>query len=333
MTMNNKQYWQQRHKQEKQYQLEQLKDVDKFNAKVGKVYDEILNDVEKDIDYDLKRIKGANIDPLLAQQLSAKLDNISDAATEWQNENMKARGEKDDKRLEQINKEITFLKYAMWLGRDHYLKADIEANLLKLGIKHEKMLTNKLISDYKKEAHRQAGIMDITLKTDFWRSMPIQKALYAQVHSATFSDRVWANMDVLKAELERDIARELVHGRNPREFSSRLGKLVSNDFEHGKYAGERIARTETARIQYQSAMDLFKQQDQDYVLWTSDPRPCKVCAEIAERNDYGEAGVYKLKDVPAIPQHPNCRCSVCAWSFIDEDKTGDKEAKALISKK
>lgn len=329
--MTNKEYWAQRLKQEKDYQKAQLKDVDAFNRKIGKVYLATLADVERDIEYDLKRLKSTNVDPVLAQQLTNKLDNVQDASVEWQSENAKYKSEKDDERAAQIAKEIAFLKYSMWLGRDHFLKADIEANLLSLGIKHNKMLTNKLISDYKKEARRQAGIMNIPLRNDMWRSEKVQKALYTQLDSATFSDRVWSNIGVLQAELEKDLAQELIAGRNPREYASLLGKFASKDFANGRYAGERIARTETARIQYQSAMDLFREQKQDYVLWVAEAQACKACREISERNDYGEAGVYKLKDVPDLPVHPNCRCSVCAYSFSSEQEQAE-EAKLLGKK-
>ncbi|WP_438450386.1 hypothetical protein [Lactobacillus kitasatonis] len=297
--------------------------MNRFNAKIARLYQEVLSDVNKDIAYDLARVTKAAVDPVRAAELTAKLDNVRDAAIEWQNTYQKERANKDDDKEKDLMAEIQLLKYSMWLGRDYFLKAEISANLLKLGIKHNTMLNEKLIAEYKKEAERQAGIMKITLATDFWRRPETLKRMYSQVNSGDFSNHVWANVDTLQAELTRDIAHELVQGRNPREFRNKLGKLVADDFKHGRYAGERIARTETARVQYTAAMDLFREQDQKYVMWTAESVACRACKEIAERDDagVGEAGVYKLNDVPELPVHPNCRCSIVAWY---PDRDGEK---------
>lgn len=331
--MTNTTYWAQRHKLEKQYQLDQLADVDRFNHKIARLYQEVLSDVNKDIVYDTMRINKAGVDAVRAAELTAKLDNIRDAGIEWQNTYNKehAVDDKDSKKEKDILAEINLLKYTMWLGRDYFLKAEISANLLRLGIKHNTMLNKKLIEEYKKEAARQAGIMGITLKTGFWQSPDVIKRMYKQVNSGNFSGHVWANVDALQAELTRDISHELIQGRNPREFRNKIGKLVAKDFKSSTYAGERIARTETARVQFTSAMDLFRRQDQDYVLWTVDPKACKDCEEIAEYDDLGEPGVYRLRDVPQLPVHPNCRCSVSAWSFLT--KQDQEEEKALLQKK
>lgn len=58
-------------------------------------------------------------------------------------------------------------------------------------------------------------------------------------------------------------------------------------------------------------------------MWTAESVACRACREIAERDDtgVGEAGVYKLNDVPELPVHPNCRCSIVAWY---PDRDGEK---------
>ena len=50
-----------------------------------------------------------------------------------------------------------------------------------------------------------------------------------------------------------------------------------------------------------------------YVKWIAEGSACKVCREIAYKdNGYDEDGVYKAKEVPDIPVHPNCMCSISA---------------------
>ena len=51
--------------------------------------------------------------------------------------------------------------------------------------------------------------------------------------------------------------------------------------------------------------------------WTTNPKACPTCAEYARHND----GVYRVKDVPTLPAHPNCRCALSAYWKDDKDNT------------
>ena len=307
-------YWQAREKAERAYQQKQLKDVAAFNKQIANMYNAALVDIQKDITYDLTQI---NKSGGLAERkaLLTKLNTISKQASEWQKLiNLPKKGFNQD-----IQKRIKLLKFSMELGKNEFLKADINARLTQLGLDQQKALTNKLLSDYDKETYRQMGILNGTAKEDLFRKADTMKRLYAQVGGADFSDRIWSNVDQLKAGLDGVIASELIGGKNPRDIAEKLNQYVKNSFKNADYASERIARTETARIQYVSAVNALKGYGYSYARWYAEPTACKICAGIADYDDGVGRGIYPLKDLPEVPEHPNCRCSVGAY-WVDKSK-------------
>ena len=308
----NSSYWQAREKAEKAYQKEQLKDVAAFNQKIAGMYNAALIDIQKDITYDLSQIDKAGG---LAERkaLLHKLNTINKQAQEWQR--LIHLPKKSFSK--EMKKRIKLLKFSMELGRNEFLKADIGARLTQLGLDHQKALTNKLLSDYDRETYRQMGILNGTAKEDLFRKADTMKQLYVQIGGADFSDRVWAHIDQLKAGLDGVIASELIGGKNPRDVAEKLNQYVASSFQNADYASERIARTETARIQYVAAVNAIKSYGYEYARWYAEPVACRICSGIADYDDSFGRGVYPLKDLPDVPQHPNCRCSIGAY-WVDK---------------
>lgn len=305
----NKKYWEERVKAEKAYQQEQLKDVNAFNNEIAGLYQVAMDDIIKDIAYFESKIDKYGGESA-KQVLLTRLNTLYKKEKDWAKlVKMKKKDFTDQKK-----NRYYLLKYTMELGRANFLKAEIGERLDELGFQQEKKLTDKLASEYKKEQLRQAGILGITIKQDLWQSKPVMQKVYTQVHSADYSDRVWANIDQLKAKLDGVIASELIRGENPRSISSRLTDQVKDSFKNANYASERIARTETARVQTESAKDVFKEHGAKYVLWIAEPVACSDCKKIAEASptSYGK-GIYELENVPDLPVHPNCRCSIGAY--------------------
>lgn len=305
-------YWQARAKAEQIYQQEQLKDVAAFNKKIAGMYNAAMIDIEKDITYDLTQISKSGG---LAERkaLLHKLNSINAQASEWQ----KLINLPKKNFNEEMKKRVNLLKFSMELSRNEFLKADIGERLTQLGLDQQKALTNKLSSDYNRETSRQMGILSGTAKEDLFRKADTMKTLYVQIGGADFSDRIWANVDRLKAGLDGVIASELIAGKNPRDVADKLNSYVKNDFQNADYASERIARTETARIQYVAAVNAIKGYGYDYARWYAEPVACKICAGIADYDDGYGRGIYPLKDLPEVPEHPNCRCSIGAY-WVDK---------------
>ena len=130
-----------------------------------------------------------------------------------------------------------------------------------------------------------------------------------------FSKNVWANVDTLKANLDGLLSTAIIRGDNLRELIKYLKPLVKETVLNKRYAAERIARTESARVQYKAQLDSLKTNDYKYCKWYIEPGACKACREIAISNSGGNLleGIYEVDDCPDIPVHPNCRCSIGAW--------------------
>lgn len=152
-----------------------------------------------------------------------------------------------------------------------------------------------------------------------------------------FSKNVWANGDTLKANLDGLLSTAIIRGDNPRELIKYLKPLVKETVLNKRYAAERIARTESARVQYKAQLDSLKNNDYKYCKWYIEPGACKACREIAISNSGGNLpeGIYEVDDCPDIPVHPNCRCSIGAWwkdetSYSNFDKViTDDDIQAL----
>ena len=61
----------------------------------------------------------------------------------------------------------------------------------------------------------------------------------------------------------------------------------------------------------------FNHYGVEWCQWTAKPNACPTCAEYVRHND----GVYRVKDVPTLPTHPNCRCALSAYWKDDKDNT------------
>ena len=67
-------------------------------------------------------------------------------------------------------------------------------------------------------------------------------------------------------------------------------------------------------------MNSLKRNGYDFCKWYKEPSACHDCALIGNQDNGWGKGIYKVKDVPTIPVHPNCRCAVGAY-WVDEKET------------
>ena len=70
----------------------------------------------------------------------------------------------------------------------------------------------------------------------------------------------------------------------------------------------------------------FNHYGVEWCQWTAEPKACRTCAEYAGHN----GGVYRVKDVPTLPAHPNCRCALSAYW---KDEKSNVEVARLKRKK
>jgi SPP1 gp7 family putative phage head morphogenesis protein len=219
----------------------------------------------------------------------------------------------------EVNQRMKVYNATMRLNRLELLKSQIGVYLTEATADVDDDLQHKLGNDFKAELIRQAGIMAVTATPSMWTSDNVAKIIMKQTGGANFSQRLWANQDALKARLDDVLATGIVQGQNPRKMAAKLKSQVKDTVENHRYVTERIARTESARVQYTAQIQSIKKNGYHYVHWFAEPKACMECTMIAQRDSGHGAGIYRVSDVPKIPDdtHPNCRCSISA-TWVDE---------------
>ena len=319
MTINN--YWRDREKAERAWQLQQLKQDGQFNKELERYYNQAINSINKEIDAEFSRLAYRNKTSIAEAKSAvsqADMQAYADEAAKLVEEARlrRAAGHKVTYAdySDEVNERMRIYNATMRINRLELLKSRIGLQMIDAGIKVDASMQAKVADDYVAELKRQAGILGLVTESDqFWSSKEVAKQITAQVNGATFSQRIWANQDALKARLDEVISTGILRGDNPSEMARQLKQQVRDTVTNHRYVTERIARTESARAQFNAQKALIKQNGYRYVKWYAEPGACKICREIADSDRYDLGfGVYPVDEVPSIPAHPNCRCSISA---------------------
>lgn len=219
----------------------------------------------------------------------------------------------------------------MRLNRLEHLKSQIGLTMVDLGMNVSNDMRGKIQDDYMDEVKRQSGILgeDLT-KTSLWTSKEVATVVMAQTGSANFSQRVWADTDALKAELDTVISTGIIRGDNPREMARLLKEHVRTVVTNHRYVTERLARTESARVQFVAQKNSLIEMDYRFCQWHAEPSACKICSDIYRHDTKWGRGVYEVDNVPTVPAHPNCRCGISAYWVDDADNSYKANAKEKI---
>ncbi|TLQ21756.1 hypothetical protein FEZ38_06390 [Lactobacillus helveticus] len=313
-------YWAKREKEELKWQAQQEVDLNKYISKIGDLYQKTIDNINREIKSDLAFSNGKLLQAQkmpeyerLAKDMVAKADA------------MRAKGHHVTREdfSKDVNDRLKVYNASMRINRNEILKSMIGEQLVGLGIEHEDALTSKLWDAYTKEKQRQAGILGVTTKAKAWTSSDTASIIYGQIGSANFSKRIWADIDGLKGTLDGLVSTAIIRGDNPKEMAKWLTGEVSAAVGNQKYAAERLARTETARVQFRVQQRTAITNGYKYVKWYAEGSACKACkAIVGDDVGYGD-GIYPVKEVPDIPVHPNCMCSIGAY-WIEDDKLSKK---------
>lgn len=332
--MSNKTYWNNRDKARFEYIRQNLADDKAFNASLEKYYQRTIDAINKDIQSELQSF--ATRDGVSLAEARKKVSKTD--IRQFEAEAKKVVKEADQMRKkgkrvsysdfsDEANERMRLYNVTMRINRLEYLKSLIGVRLIELGVDINTELNVKLDEDTRKEFERQAGILAGAGMADamnWWTEENVQKIIMSNTRSANFSTRIWSNVDVLKSELEKQLSRVLISGENPKATAKEFYKHMTKDVGNMRAAAERIARTESARCQTQATLESFKQYDVKYCRWIAEPRACDICKEIASHSSGYGRGVYPVKDVPTLPQHPNCRCALSAH-WTDEEIMADEK--------
>lgn len=215
------------------------------------------------------------------------------------------------------NAELKKYNLKMRVSRMELLKRQIVLELLSLADTEDRMLLDRLSKDADREVERQAAILGMTVGTQRAVKVNAKAIIHSSLHSATFSDRIWANMEGTRQSLERGVTRSVLLGENSTVWARDLKQYVRHELLTKKgsaaYVSNRLAITESARVQGDVAKLSYEKMGYKKFIWIAEPDACPVCAELNEK-------VFKFEsDAPGIPMHPFCRCSIAAY-YDDEDE-------------
>jgi len=159
-----------------------------------------------------------------------------------------------------------------------------------------------------------SNIYDIQKGTDLaftFATMPvdtIEEILKQNWSGKHFSDRVWKNTDVLAEKLEGVITSGLMNGKSSKKMALELADLT----EYGKFAAERLVRTETTYVTNAAEIESYKECGiKKYVfVATLDLRTSDTCRQ-------HDGKVYEVsKGMPGgnlPPLHAFCRSTTRAY--------------------
>lgn len=318
-------YWKKRAENERKWQLKQLKQDNRFNKTLDRSYQIAVDNINKQIEHELNRIGGVR--NLVTADQMAEYERLARQVVNRANV-MRASGLKVKYAdfPKEVNDRMKAYNATMRINQLELMKSEIGVQLMNLGIDVETQITDKVYKDYFAEMKRQAGILGTTTVNSAWATPTVIDQMTATINVGAFSKNIWANVDVLKANLDGLVATAMIRGDNPREMIKYLKPLVKKTIMDSTYAAERIARTESARAQNYAQIESLKKADYKYCKWYIEPGACKNCREIAISNSGGNLpeGIYEVDDCPSIPVHPNCRCSIGAY-WLD-DKVTSKPA-------
>lgn len=322
--ISNRRYWAKRRKQEEQWIKDNLANDEQFGDQLQRYYDQVIVDINKAIDMNANLITDASgkltgYKPVSKAQMATYEAEAQKVVAQADAMRANHKHPTYDDFPAEVNRRMRVYNATMRINRLELLKAQIGVDLLPATMQTDQALQDKLSDDYTDECKRQAAIMAVTAQPSMWTGKKVAKVVMAQTNSATFSQRLWANQDALKAKLDQVISTGIVQGQGPREMARRLKAQVKTSVDNQRYVTERIARTESARVQFTAQMDSIKGHGYRFVHWYAEPRACVECAMIAHQdNGFGE-GIYETSKVPEIPVHPNCRCSI-SETWIDDEQ-------------
>lgn len=325
-------YWDRRAKEERKWQEKNLVDDAAFNLMIERYYNNVIAQINKDIDHQFQGLAKV-VGGLNTAYAEVDAADIADYEAEAQKLVMQAA------QMRSLGKHVSFASFGddanrrmkiynatMRINRLEYIKSQVGLHLTEANMNIDSNLRARLSNSYIKEVKRQAGILGSNLKFNdaIISSTNVAKIVMKQVAGANWSQRLWLNQDALKAALDSAMTTGLIAGQSNQAIARNLRDQVRTTIKNHAYVTERLARTETARVQYQAQIDSIKAADYKYVKWYAEPGACRVCQEINDNDEYDLGyGVFPVDEVPQIPIHPNCRCSISAYWIDRKDKHSD----------
>ena len=216
---------------------------------------------------------------------------------------------------DRANYELRIYNLKMKASRLELLKAQIDLQLIGGFSDIEKLIHQGAYEQAIEEYQRDAGILADSVSFDVEKRVEqVLSGSYKLKDTATFktfSDNIWLYKTELQNDLEKMIVRSFTRGENPRVMAREL----RDRFKVTGYQAERLARTETARMQTAIQRDSLEENGIKQYEYIAEPTACRICGAI-------DGKIFNLKGLVvgenASPMHPNCRCRIAPYVSSNE---------------
>lgn len=300
-------YWEQRANER---MAEYHKNSDRVIALVNNSYDRALQEINADIDKMLFTfMKRHNLSRGEAISLMNKKISIKEI------EELKSKiarvKDKDIKKV--LIAELEAKAYGSRITVKEALKQSIFINIKTIVADTELALSTSLYEDLIKSGYCKT-IFDIQKGLNMGFSISdmsnkrVQEILKQNWSDKHYSKRIWSNTDVLADKLQETLMKGVMTGKSMPKMVDEISSLT----ESGKYAAERLIRTETTYIANQATLEGYKECGIDKYVFkaTLDGRTSEICKE-------HDGKIYEVKKAIAgdnlPPLHPHCRSTTIAY--------------------
>ena len=129
-------------------------------------------------------------------------------------------------------------------------------------------------------------------------------------HGETFSERLWKHQEVLRDYLNDGITQSILMGKHPTAWMRALRPFLIDAQKNGNYALQRLAVTESGRVQIEAQKASYEEYGYDEYVVICEPTACHICLKFDGEHLPTEKMVIG-ENAPMF--HPNCRCSTAAY--------------------
>lgn len=275
-----------------------------YNHELARIYNRAQREIDKEIQSELMSF--ATREQVSMAEAQRRVDKMDVEAFKE-----KAKRYVEEKNFSpRANEELRSYNVRMRMSRLELLKHDIHLETVALADEENKLLTARLSEEAQAEFERQAGILGESLPDNLDRI--VKQIVVADFQGTDFSERIWRDQKQLRNALSNTLDDVLIRGQHPREASKQLRELVSESFygKRGnggaKYVAERLAITESARIQSGIQKASYEEYDIQQYEYLAEPDACDVCGAL-------DGSIFSVSvmqpGINASPMHSHCRCS------------------------
>lgn len=285
------------------------KNSDEAIHRINNAYDKAIKDINEDIN---KVFYKYLVDSDLSVTEARQLLNSKISKKELDSIRARIYGIQDKELKKYMMAQLNANAYKARITRLEALKESIYINT-KLAADVEIKQSTKLYTDNIKKAY-YTNLFDVQKGLGIGfnvAEMPlenIQEILKNNWSGKHYSKRIWHNTDVLAQKLEEIITSGLMSGKSSR----RMALELQDQTDYGKFAAERLIRTETTYIANMAELESYKEAGIEKVIFiaTLDLRTSKICRSM----DGKVIKVDKLISGGNLPPlHPYCRSTTRAY--------------------